>query len=320
MHNKSEQCDLLGLGIMPFDLLFAVDKFPKPEIKTDATSMVMLGGGPVPTVCVGLARLNLKTALVAAIGDDPFGKMGLSELRKAGIDDRFVMVKKNKNSALAAGWVEKGSGRRTLVLSREVVVKPGDLKLSRLPIPKVIHLDGRDMPATLKLARWGKKIGALVSFDIGSIRNDVSPVFKYVDHLVVADGYAFPFTGCRTAMSAIKKLAKHCPGTIVITEGIKGSTGCEAGSCQVQPAYKVKAVDTTGAGDAYHVGYLYGLLRGATLAERMKIGAAVAALKCGKPGARAGLPTLSELKKYLRSNPDSYPIRAAHVSKRGRPV
>lgn len=293
---------------MPLDLLFAVDEFPRPEIKIDATGMVMQGGGPVPTVCVGLARLNLRTTLVAAIGDDPFGKMGLSELRQAGVDDRFVVTKKNKNSALAAGWVEKGSGRRTLVLSREVIVKPGDLRLSELPIPKIIHLDGRDMAATLKLARWGKKIGAIVSFDIGSVRNNVSPVFKYVDHLVVADGYAFPFTGCRTARSAIKRLAKHCQGTIVITEGIKGSTGCEAGTFHIQPAYRVKSVDTTGAGDAYHVGYLYGLLGGAAIAERMKTGAAVAALKCRKPGARLGLPTLSQLNKYLRSSPDAYPI------------
>jgi len=293
---------------MPFDLLFAVDKFPKPEIKTDATGMVMQGGGPVPTVCVGLARLNLKTALIAAVGDDPFGKMGRTELRQAGVDDRFVVTKKSRSSALAAGWVEKGSGRRTLVLNREVVVAPGDLKLSELPIPKVIHLDGRDMAATLKLAKWGKRAGAIVSLDIGSVRNDVSSVFKYVDHLVVADGYAFPFTGCRTARAAIRKLAKHCQGTIVVTEGIKGSTGFANGTHHIQPAYRVKSVDTTGAGDAYHVGYLYGLLGGAGLTERMRIGASVAALKCQKPGARSGLPTLPQLRKYLRSSPDVYPI------------
>ena len=164
------------------------------------------------------------------------------------------------------------------------------------------------MPATLKLAKWGKKVGATVSFDIGSVRNDVSPVFKYVDHLVVADSYAFPFTGCKKARTAIKKLSEYCRGTIVITEGIKGSTGCENGNYHVQSAYRVKSVDTTGAGDAYHVGYLYSLLKGTNLAERMKTGAAVAALKCRKPGARSGLPTLSQLNKYLRSIPDVYPI------------
>lgn len=306
--DNNKHCDLLGLGIMPFDLLFSVDKFPGPEIKIDATGIFMQGGGPVPTVCVGLARLKFQTAMITAVGDDPFGKTGLEELRQAGVDDSLILVRKNKNSAIAAGWVEKGSGRRTLVLNREVFVRPNDLNLSKLPIPKIIHLDGRDMAATLKLAKWGKKIGATVSFDIGSVRNDVSPVFKYVDHLVIADSYAFPFTGCRTPSSAIKKLAKYCPGTIVITEGIKGSTGCENGSYHVQPAYRVKTVDTTGAGDAYHVGYLYALLEGKNLAQRMKTGAAVAAIKCQKPGARSGLPTLPQLNKYLRSIPDVYEV------------
>jgi sulfofructose kinase len=198
-----------------------------------------------------------------------------------------------------------------MVLSREIFVKPRDINTTAYPVPRVIHLDGRDMPATLKLARWAKRVGAVVSFDIGSMRNDVSAVFGYVDHLVVADSYAFPFTGTKTARRAIDKLAGLCPGTIVVTEGIKGSTGLERlpdkkGRFIFQPAYRVKNVDTTGAGDCYHTGYLYGLLKGRGLAERMKFGSAAAALKCGKPGARSGIPTEAELRRFMKSNAKTY--------------
>ena len=297
--------DCLGLGIIPFDILYTIDKYPKAEAKIDAVDFFTQGGGPVPNALVGLSRLGLKTAVIAAVGDDLFGQYSIEEIKREKVDHRYIIVKK-KNSAIATGYIERGTGRRTMVLYRNITVEPKDINTSKLPIPRLIHLDGRDMPATMKLARWGKKIGALISFDIGSIRNDVSEVFPLVDHLVVADGYAFPFTGRKNARRAIDILRRHCQGSIVVTEGIKGSTGFENGSFFKQPAYKVKNVDTTGAGDAFHTGYIYALLKGLSMPERLRYGAATAALKCTRPGGRSGAPNLSNLRKFIKTNPDIY--------------
>lgn len=302
-----EKLDLLGMGIIPFDLLFTVKKYPSAGHKIDAESFTMQGGGPVPNVAVGVSRLGFNTALIAPVGDDPFGKLMLDELKKDSVDTSYMLIKREP-TALASGWIEQTSGNRTMVLSRKIQVKPSDLILKNLPLPKILHLDGRDMPATLKLAKWAKRNNIIVSFDIGSMRNDVSEVFPYVDHLVVADAYALPFTNSKTARSAIKKLRAYCNGTIIVTEGIRGSVGQDsAGRAYLfQPAYKVKNVDTTGAGDCYHTGYLYGLLKGYPLAERMKVGSAAAALKCTKPGARTGIPTEDELLRFLKSKPKRY--------------
>ncbi len=300
--SKQKTIDCLGLGIVPYDILFSVKKYPKAEMKIDAENIFMQGGGPVPTVLCGLSRLGYKTSLLAAFGNDIFGKQGVAELKREGVSTKNVIWKK-KHSDLASGWIESASGRRTMVLSRELEVTPKDIILSKIPIPKIIHLDGRDLKASEKLAKWGKKNKIIVSFDIGSIRNDVSPLFEYVDHLVVADSYAFPFTGKKTARAAILKLQKYCPGTIVITEGKDGSLGFESESFVTQAAYKVKAVDTTGAGDAFHVGYIYGLLNNFSLKERLHLGSAVAALKCMKPGARTGLPNKLILNRFIKSNP-----------------
>lgn len=295
------------MGIIPFDLLFTVDNFPTSGKKIDAQSFIMQGGGPVPNVCIGLTRLGYKSALIATVGNDPFGKLMLDELKNENVVTDYMIVKKDP-TALASGFIEQGSGDRTLVLSRKIFVKPNDINLSKLPIPKIIHLDGRDMPASLKLAKWAKKNSVIVSFDIGSMRNDVSEVFPYVDHLVVADQYAFGFTKTTRAKQAITKLRDYCSGTIVVTEGIKGSTGLEAGKSEYvyQDAFKVENIDTTGAGDAYHTGYLYGLLKGFDLQTRMHYGAAAAAFKCTKPGARTGIPTLNQLKRFINSNPERY--------------
>ncbi len=308
--NRKTSIECLGMGIIPFDLLFTVGRYPKAGMKIDAKDFFMQGGGPVPNVVIGLSRLGFKTALIAVVGDDPFGRISIDEIRREGVDHRFIIVKKQP-SALASGWIEDGSGRRTMVLSRRIFVRPSDIRTAGYPVPRMVHLDGRDMPATLKLARWAKRIGAVVSFDIGSVRNDVSAVFPYVDHLVVANDYAFHFTGARSARSAIKKLARLCPGTVVVTEGIKGSTGRRrlAGGGEeyaFQPAYRVRNIDTTGAGDCYHTGYLYGLLKGCDLKDRMRFGSAAAALKCTKPGARSGIPTERQLLSFLKKNPDVY--------------
>lgn len=307
MSNKIRNIDCLGLGIIPFDLLFSVSKYPEAGMKIDSNSFFMQGGGPIPNVCVGLSRLGFKTALIAAVGHDPFGKILLDELKKEKVATDWMIIKK-KLSLLAAGWIEKKSGRRTMVLARELFIKPPDIKLSNLPYPKVIHLDGRDMPASLKLARWAKKNNIIVSFDIGSVRNDVSEIFPMVDHLVLADEYAFSFTKSKSASKAIKVLSRFCPGVIVITEGIKGSVGFDsiADKFYTQKAYKVKNIDTTGAGDCYHTGYLYGLLNNFPLEKRMLYGSAAAALKCTKAGARSGIPDKNQLERFIKSKPRTY--------------
>jgi sulfofructose kinase len=297
--------DCLGLGIVPLDLLFTVPHFPIPGHKIDAVDLTIQGGGPIPNCLVGMARLGLCTSFVGAVGDDFAGRLSLDELKREKVETRNVVIKK-RSSALAAGMIEVGSGRRTISLFRSIQVKPLDLNLKQLPISRVVHLDGRDMAACMKLARWARRAGALISLDIGSIRNDVSALIPLVDQLVVADTFALAYCRTRSAKKAIEILAHECPGEIVVTEGIKGSLGYDRQQWYRQPTYKVKVVDTTGAGDSFHAGYLFGLLKGKPMPERLKLGAAVAALKCMKPGARTGAPTIDQLNLFLKRRHATY--------------
>ncbi|MEW6051915.1 MAG: PfkB family carbohydrate kinase [Candidatus Zixiibacteriota bacterium] len=303
MPNKKLDC--LGLGIMPLDVLLSVPHYPNAGGKIDATDIIVQGGGPVANALVGLSRLGMKTAMIAAVGNDFAGALGLQELKRERVDTRYIVVKKAP-SAVATGFVENGSGRRTIALHRKIAVSPRDLRLSAYPAPRIIHLDGRDLESCVALARWGRWHGSIISFDIGSMRNDISPILPLVDHLVVADAFALPFTGARHAESAIRKLSKRCYGTIVITQGTHGTVGREDGVVVHQRAFKVKNVDTTGAGDSFHAGYLYGLLKEWSLSRRLLIAAATAALKCTRPGARTGAPTLREVQTFLRKRPSTY--------------
>ena len=291
---------------MPLDLLFEIDDYPPAGEKRDARRLTIQGGGPVPNAMVGLRRLGCSVAVISGVADDVIGRLGAEELANEKIGTRYLVWKRNGRSDTAGGFVEGDSGRRTIVLSRGLRLTARDVTISSLPTPKLIHLDGRDVDACIKLAKWGHRVGAEVCFDIGSVRNDVSSLLPLVDHLVIADAFAFPFTGTRTARGAVLELCKLCPGTVVVSEGIKGSTGFENGEWVRQRAYRVKAVDATGAGDAFHVGYLYGLLHGYTLAHRLDFGSAVAALKCTRPGARSGMPTMKQVREFLQRKPRQY--------------
>lgn len=301
----NERLDCLGMGIMPVDLLYTVNQLPQPGEKINATSLVVQGGGPVPNTLVGLSRLGATTAMIGVVGHDWAGDFSIDELKRDNVATDWV-IRKRRSSATAVGLIEAGSGRRTIALHRDIFIGPGDLCLRDLPLARVVHLDGRDMDACLKLARWGRRTDAQISLDVGSIRNDVSALLPLVDHLVVADAFALPFTGCRTAKAAIHELAKICSGAIVVTEGTRGVTGYQDGRFFRQAAFTVNAVDTTGAGDAFHAGYLFGLLQGLSLPEQLLRGCATAALKCTKPGARTGAPTTTAFRKFLREhyNPD----------------
>ncbi len=291
--------DALGLGIMPLDLLLTIPEFPELGGKVNGSALTIQAGGPVPNAMVGLARLGLTTAIISAVADDPIGQQVRTELQAEAVStDYLVSVPGASDTAL--GFIEQPGGRRTIGLYRGAFVHADNLPLDQLPRPRVIHLDGRDLDACIALAQWGKALGAIISFDIGSIRNDVSPIFPLVDHLVVADAYALPFTGTGSKTDALRQLQEHCPGTVVITCGLDGQIGAEPdGSLVAQDAFPVNAVDTTGAGDAFHVGYLFGLLNNWPLDQRLRYGSAVAALKCLKPGARGGLPGQATVAHFL---------------------
>ncbi|MEW5925433.1 MAG: PfkB family carbohydrate kinase [Candidatus Zixiibacteriota bacterium] len=298
--------DCLGLGIAPLDLLLQIEKYPAPGAKIDAANMTIQGGGPIPTAMVTLARLGMKPGLIAPIGNDVFGRFVRDELSKEGVNTSYL-IKKNEPTPMAAGWIEKENGRRTIVLDLKIEIKPGDIVIGKLPGTRVVHLDGRYMPACLKLARWARKNGIPVIFDIGSMRNDVSALIPMTDHLVVAEDFALPFTGAKKPHIAVEKLRKLCKGTIVVTSGIKGSIGYDEGSGYVtQKAYKVKTVDTTGAGDSFHGAYIFGLLKGWGLSERLRFASAVAAIKCTKPGGRTGIPTYDQTMNFLKKKAAMY--------------
>ncbi len=302
-----ETVDLLGLGIGPVDIFMSIDSFPRPGRKANAIpgSCVVAGGGPVPNAACTFASLGGTAAVISSFGDDYWGGFTRAEMDKFGVRHDFCLIRKNCPSALASAWINITNGERTIVLDRDprLYIKPRDIHTARLPYARLIFVDGRHIEADLKLARWGRKIGARIMLDVGSVRNRVDDLFPYLDFLVCADEYALHYFHTRSITRAARKFREMGIPEVVVTSGIGGSFGIDVDGREVsQRAYKVKAVDVTGAGDVYHGAYLFGTLKGWNLGRRMKFASAAAALKCRRPGARLGIPTLKRTIQFMNNH------------------
>jgi len=299
--------DLLGMGISPVDFFISAEGYPEAGRKITGVpqSSLIAGGGPIPNAACTFAGLGGSAAVICCFGDDSWGRFAIREMDRFGVDHHHCIFRKKSSSALASAWINIADGDRTIILDMpsRMYIRPRDVVLSRLPQPKLIEIDGRHIEADMKLARWGRKAGVRVMLDVGSVRNPVDRLFPYIDILVCADDYARHYFRTGSIVTAVRGFSDMGIGEVVVTEGINGSFGIDNKGREIrQRAYKVRSVDATGAGDVYHGAYLYGLHREWDMARRMKFASAAAALKCRKPGARLGIPTLRQTLRFMKNH------------------
>ena len=171
---------------------------------------------------------------------------------------------------------------------------------------KVIHLDGTNHANAMEAAKIAKGYGVTVSLDGASLKepNEVNlELARLADILIMNYRYPVRVTGIKDYDEALLKIASWRTAKIVI--GTLGSKGCKAvidGHIEYFPAYPVKAVDTTGAGDVFHGAFLAGYLDGMELRENIRFASAAAALKCTKPGGRAGIPSKEEALSFMAAS------------------
>jgi sulfofructose kinase len=301
--NKKIEYDCVGLGVNAVDYLCILDPYPRLDEKVDVVRSSVQGGGPVPTAMVTLAKLGAKVCYIGKIGNDPEGDFVKSQLEKEGVDTRYLLRNKSTNTSRAFIWVDKRSGKRTVALDRDKDnhIKKGELKLLGLISTRLLHMDAREPDINILAARWAKKQNAEVCLDVGSLRRGVEKVFPHVDHLIVSKRFACGFVQTSDPSVACRELLTNGLQTVVVTIGEAGCI-CGAGDKIFHsPGFRVKAVDTTGAGDVFHGAFIYGLLKKWPLKRIARFANACAAIKCRRLGGRAGVPVLQQVEGFMKN-------------------
>lgn len=295
-----ERIDFVALGYCSNDYLAILPEIPL-DGKVQILEQMVQGGGPAATAGVAAARLGMKTGFVGVIGDDEHGARIRRDLEGEGIYTGAMQIRQGCSSSIAYCWIEQSTGKRSIAWARgsfsELTGDEVDLDLIRNA--KILHLDGHNPEGGLAAAKAARENGVIVSLDAGTLRPGVKELLPYVTLLIASEDFARRYTGEDDLEKALLKLGENGSEVTGITMGCKGSMVLENGKAVHCPAFAIQAVDTTGAGDVYHGAFAVRYSETRDVRASMRFASAVSALKCLKPGGRTGIPTRSEVEKFL---------------------
>lgn len=279
------EVDVLCVGHAAYDLTFSVPHHPAADEKLFADKLTSSGGGPAANAAVQVAKLGLKSAFAGYLGNDLYGDRHLQELIDYDVNVDFI-VRGASPTPLSAILV-KHDGKRALINYKgETKALPQDVIDFSGTHPKVILFDGHEPNISVALAKKAKEQGIPTVLDAGSVHEGTLALMALVDHLVCSEKFAKQLHGDEE--TALAMLADIAPN-VVITLGEKGLIWRRAEVQGNLPAYPITAIDTTGAGDAFHGAYAAALAQGMAWDDVLRYASAAGALCCTKAGARLGL-------------------------------
>jgi sulfofructose kinase len=287
---------VFGLGQCCLDYIGKISSYPPPDTKCEFSDLVIQGGGPIATAMVALARWGVSCAFAGVVGDDPFGDMIKSSLDEEKIDTSGIVVRNGFESQFAFIVAEPGFGRRTIFWRKPTgpSLSPEEIDYRIIPNVKVIHTDGIFAEASLAACKAAKEAGVQVVVDAGSSREGMIELARLSDYFLTSETFAKAFIGEDKPLDACIKLSELGPNVVGVTLGAKGYIALDRGRIIKGPAYPVEAVDTTGCGDVFHAGFIYGLLENWNIDKCFDFAAWAGAMVSLKLGGRAGIPTLED--------------------------
>ena len=298
---KNKPFDVVGMGLNSVDFLTVVPEFPTLNSKMKILRFSKQGGGQVATAMVALSRWGVKTKYIGKVGGDELGQFSLNSIRQEGVDVSSVTMEPNAQNQFAIIIVDGVSGERTILWDRDerLMYREGELRKEEICSGRLLHLDGHDLRAAIQCAKWAKEEGIPTVLDIDKVEPLTSELMREIDFVITSSRFPTLFTGISDREKALIEIQKQTPGFLCATLGPEGAMALVDGEILYVKGFPIHAVDTTGAGDVFHAGFIYGLLQNWEVVEILRFANAVAALKCRDLGGRKGIPTLEEVQKLL---------------------
>jgi sugar/nucleoside kinase (ribokinase family) len=299
---KDKPFDAVAQGLNAIDHLVVVRTYPRFNSKTEFISHTVAPGGESATAMVALSRLGLKTRYIGKVGADRHGGFQLDWLKRQGVDTSRVGVVEGCETQTAFIIIDEPSGERTVLWKRDerLAITPEEVDPDAITSGRVLLVNGPDIEASITAARYARDAGVPVVVDIETISPGADRLLPFIDFLISSSDFPRQATGTPDLRSALAQLsARYRPRLVATTLGDQGVLAYFQGHYIQSPAFKIECKDTTGAGDAFHGGFIYGLLNALSVEETLQFANAVAALKCRAIGAQTSLPSLAEARGLL---------------------
>ncbi len=298
---------IICVGHAALDRIYRIDAFPAEPTKVRALEHVEAGGGMAANAAATIAKLGGKAELWSRTGDDAAGSAIRAGLRADKVDARYVQAFDGARSSTSAIIVD-GRGERLIVGQRDAGMPSGT---SWLPLERIKEAD-----AVLGDVRWleglrtvfararKEKVPTVLDADLGA-REALAGILALTDYAVFSAPALRDFVAAGSDEERLERVLALGPRHAGVTLGREGYLWREGQAVGRVRAFDVSVTDTTGAGDAFHGAFALMVAEGRPAAECARDAAAVAALKCTRLGARAGLPTRGELDAFLARQPAS---------------
>ena len=295
MPHPAQTTDVLCIGHAAYDLIFTVDHHPSADEKIFASDLMGCGGGPAANAAVTVTRLGYSAAFAGYLGDDVYGGAHLQELVSEGVNTELIV--RGVSPTPLSTILVKPDGKRALInyKGNTIPLAANAIDFSGIA-PKVILFDGHEPDISVPLAKIARTLGIPTVLDAGSLHRGTQALMDKVDYLACSEKFALQIAG--NVQTALTQLAELSPNVIITLgeHGLIWQRGAETGKL---PAYPVTAIDTTGAGDAFHGALAAAIANNMDWLASLRYASAAGSLCCSKIGARPGLPSKQEIAALL---------------------
>jgi sulfofructose kinase len=270
--------------------------------KIVASDYFEVGGGPAATAAVVAARLGADVDIISRVGDDSAGVSIIKELRSYGVNTDRTRVFPGARSSQSAILVDN-EGERVIInhpspdLSLDASwMSEIDFEIYDMVLVDVRWHEGAQQALTLA---GQHQVPTLLDGEITP--QDITTLVTLSNHAVFSEPGLLKATGSDSFVPALRCASSLTDGSIYVTRGADGCYWLDGETLRHQPGFFVDIVDTTGAGDVFHGALAYALVDGQSVEKAVQFANAVAALKCTKPGGRAGIPDIAQVSAFLAS-------------------
>jgi sugar/nucleoside kinase (ribokinase family) len=293
--------DLIGTGLQTFPVLGR-------EIL--AQEMVLTLGSSSAIMACGLTKLGIPVAFISKIGKDDFGQFCLDELKAKKVKTETVIRDAKYRTGMTVSLNFRDDKAQVTFLGAIPHLQYKDIPQKVLRQNDHLHISSFFLQEELQgslpqLFQDAKKMGMTISLDPNSDNKNQwnSGIWKcldFVDVLMMNETEAINISKAKSTNRALDFFGQKVP-TVVIKLGSKGVIAKSRGQILQLPAYKVRVVDTTGSGESFDAGFLYGQLNGLDFRQSLLVANACGALSTQGVGGTATQPSWDEVQKFLRT-------------------
>lgn len=300
----ASQVDLVGVGLNATDTIIPLTTYPAPGSKVEYRTASVSPGGQVASTVVACQIWGMRTRYVGKLGEDPAAELHRQAFAQAGVEARLV-VAPGGDSPQSLILVD-GSGERTVLCRRDdrLTLLPEELERDWIVNARVLHVDGCDTAAAVRAAGWAREAGIPVVADLDEVYPGVDALLGLIDYLVVSRDFPCRLMEEKDLPKALRLMrSRYGSRVAAATLGPGGVLAWDGREFLHRAAFQVPVVDTTGAGDIFHAGFIYGLLQDWSLERQLDFACAAAALNCMAAGARGGIRGVAEIEALRFSAP-----------------